>query len=213
EQAEGRRGAITTATDVYGLGAILYAALTAQPPFQADSVLATLDQVRHRAAQPPSKVNPKVDRDLEVICLKCLEKDPRRRYDSADALADDLERYLGGEPIQARPVGSWERLVKWVRRRPAAAALLIMSGVAALALVGVAVGAHYNRQLRTANREIADARQAEEQQRKLTEASLDREKLLRYFNRIVLAGREWNDHNVGRTRALLEECPPELRGW
>src|SRR5262249_21710366 len=101
EQAAGSRRAITTATEVYGRGALLYAALTGQPPFQSDSVLETLEQVRERAPTAPSKVNRKVPRDLGVICLKCLEKDPKRRYGSADALAEGLERFLRGQPILA----------------------------------------------------------------------------------------------------------------
>jgi tetratricopeptide (TPR) repeat protein/predicted Ser/Thr protein kinase len=136
EQASGSRRAITTVTDVYGLGALLYAALTGRPPFKSDSVLETLDQVRECAAQPPSRVNRKVSRDLEVICLKCLEKDPRRRYDSAAALADDLERYQRGEPIQARRTGPIERVVKWTRRRPAIAALV--GAVLLSTLIGIA---------------------------------------------------------------------------
>ena len=129
--------------------------LTGRAPFRGESIATTLDLVRDQEPVPPGRINNLVDRDLETICLKCLAKGPGRRYDSAQALAEDLERYLRGEPILARPVGPWERAAKWVRRRPAAAALLIMSGVAVLALVGVAVGAHYNRQLRAANREIS----------------------------------------------------------
>jgi WD40 repeat protein/tetratricopeptide (TPR) repeat protein len=136
EQAAGQRRAITTATDVYGLGAILYATLTGKPPFQSDSVAETLEQVRGRAPEPPSKLNQRVPRDLEVICLKCLEKDPHRRYDSAAAVADDLGRFLGGEPIQARRVSQVERLVSWCRRNPRLAGAV---GAAAAALVAVAV--------------------------------------------------------------------------
>ncbi|HEX5269196.1 MAG TPA: protein kinase [Gemmataceae bacterium] len=132
EQATGRKGAVTTATDVYGLGAVLYALLTGRPPFQAESVLETLVQVREREPEPPRGVNRRVARDLDTICLKCLAKEPQRRYGSALALAEDLERFLAGQSIQARPVGLWEWGVKWARRRPLAAA-----AVAALVLAVV----------------------------------------------------------------------------
>jgi serine/threonine-protein kinase len=139
EQATGQKGAVTTATDVYGLGAVLYALLTGRPPFQAENVLETLMQVRERQPQLPSGLNRRTPRDLETICLKCLTKEPARRYGSALGLADDLERFLVGQPIQARPVGVWERGAKWARRRPLAVTALA-GLVAALVLLGAGVG-------------------------------------------------------------------------
>ena len=138
EQAVGMRRLVTTLSDVYGLGAVLYALLTDVAPFAGDTALETLDRVRREPPVPPSRVNPNVPRDMEVICLKCLEKDPARRYVSEAALAEDLARYLAGEPIMARPVTRSERAVKWVRRRPAIAALLgSVTLVTALGLGGV----------------------------------------------------------------------------
>jgi WD40 repeat protein len=137
EQTTGRRSVVTTATDVYGLGAVLYATLTGRAPFAADSVAETLQQVRERAPERPSRLNRQVSRDLEVICLTCLDKDVHRRYASAEALAEDLERWLGGLPITARPAGPAERLWRWGRRNPAMAVASVLALTGLVTATGV----------------------------------------------------------------------------
>jgi tetratricopeptide (TPR) repeat protein/tRNA A-37 threonylcarbamoyl transferase component Bud32 len=136
ELADHRKGVAMVAADVYGLGAVLYAVLTGRPPFRGQTVLETLDQLKSADPDPPRRLNPRIDRDLETVCLTCLAKDPARRYASAAELADDLERWLAGEPVRARRVGRWERAWKWVRRNPAVAALLavvVLAGVTLMA--------------------------------------------------------------------------------
>jgi tetratricopeptide (TPR) repeat protein len=134
EQTEKEGPEVGPAVDVYALGVVLYEVLTGRPPFKGTSHWETLEQVRNQDPVPPGRLQPGVPRDLEIICLKCLSKEPGRRYASAAELADDLRRFLDGRPIKARPVPAWERAWKWVRRRPAAAAV-----VAALVLLAVSV--------------------------------------------------------------------------
>jgi WD40 repeat protein/tRNA A-37 threonylcarbamoyl transferase component Bud32 len=134
EQARGGTKTLTTAADVYSLGATLYETLTGRPPFSAESVAEILRLVLDEEPARPRTLNPRIDRDLETVCLKCLEKDPKRRYTSAEALAEDLVHWLAGRPIIARPANALERLTKWARRCPEIAAL------AATVLVVVVAG-------------------------------------------------------------------------
>jgi tetratricopeptide (TPR) repeat protein len=147
EQAAGQRQAVGPAADVWALGAILYECLTGRPPFRAESVLETLAQVRTTEPAPPRALRPSVPRDLETICFKCLRKEPEKRYASAQELADDLLRFLGGEPIRARRVPAWERAAKWVRRRPAQAAAVLLLCVSLMG-GGVAYGFYKEQQFR-----------------------------------------------------------------
>src|SRR5215475_15692510 len=121
EQAVGNNAAVSSATDVYGLGAVLYQLLTGQPPFAGGTTYETIKLLLDTEPRPPRSLNPKIDRDLSTICLKSLEKDPKRRYSSALSLAEDLERWLKHEPILARHIGVFARGRKWVRRNPARA--------------------------------------------------------------------------------------------
>jgi WD40 repeat protein len=134
EQVEGMTRMVGPAADIYALGAIFYHLLTGRPPFQAATVLGTLEQVKTADPVPPSRLQPGLSRDAETICLKCLEKDPQRRYADAAALADDLDRFLTGRPILARPTGAAEHFRKWLRRRPAVA--MLSAAVVAVTVLG-----------------------------------------------------------------------------
>jgi len=183
EQAEGKSKSVGPLADVYSLGAILYECLTGRPPFRAATAMDTIMQVLNDEPVPVRQLNTRVPRDLETICLKCLHKEPARRYDSASSLADDLQRFLTGEPVLARPISTTERLWRWCRKNPGLAS---MAAASAVLLIGtlVSVTALYiqaegQRRLAIANgiradrqREQAEeARANTEEQRKLAEAN------------------------------------------
>jgi eukaryotic-like serine/threonine-protein kinase len=136
EQAQGEKRAIGPAADIYALGAILYEMLTGRPPFRAETSASTLQQALREEPVPPSHLNRRVLRDLETICLKCLHKDPNRRYASAAALAEDLRRFERGDAIRARPTPLWERVARWTRRHPVTGTLVSI-GLLGAACAGV----------------------------------------------------------------------------
>ncbi|WP_165226814.1 serine/threonine-protein kinase [Aquisphaera insulae] len=163
EQVDGGPRRIGPATDIYALGAILYEALTGRPPFRGESPVETLLQVRGADVVPPRRLRPDLPRDLETICLKCLEKDPKRRYATATALANDLKAHREGRPIVARPVPAWERAWLWARRQKAMAAGVALVALAAIALLagGVVhnvVLSRLNGRLERTNEELLEAR-------------------------------------------------------
>ena len=227
EQTGGRNSEIGPATDLYAFGAILYEMLTGRPPFRAATTLDTIMQVVNDEPVPPRQLQSKIPRNLETICLLCLRKEPSRRYASAEALAEDLARFQAGEPIRARPVGRWERAIKWARRRPAVAALA--GALAAVAAIGLTLVTWQWREAVTA-RWTADQRRvqaddaSEDAQRSRSEA--DRQKYLAleqaaiatrqesaarrtsYTAHINLAQRAWNENHLSRVIALLDQDRP-----
>src|SRR5262249_32093719 len=149
EQAAGQTLLVGPAADVYSLGAVFYDLLTGSPPLRGTTIVDTLKMVQHRDPLPPRQLQPSIPIDVQTICLKCLSKDPSRRYATAAELADDLRRFLEGRPIAARPTPAWERLWKWARRRPAEALLAVVCAAGFVGLVGgLALRADQQRQLR-----------------------------------------------------------------
>lgn len=187
EQAAGQPGRFGRAGDIYALGAVLYHLLTGRPPFVAATPTATLRQVLETPPLSPRLLNASIPRDLDTICLKCLEKEPARRFGSAEALAQELERFLNGEPIRTRPLSPLGRVGRWCRRKPQLAGVI---GAAFLIVVAVST---------VAIERIAAARQQEKRER--------------YAANIALADRYIKEGSIDRARDLLLQCPDDLRHW
>jgi WD40 repeat protein len=159
EQAEGKATQVGPLADVYALGAILYVLLTGRPPFRSATVLETLEQAKTVEPVSPRRLVPGLPRDIETIALKCLRKDPAKRYDSSSALGEDLHRFLSGEPIVARPISVWERAARWARRKPALAALGAALVLAVAGLLGLGAWS-YQQIKQSRDKAIADSYRA-----------------------------------------------------
>ncbi len=239
EQTGGKWSEIGPAADVYALGATLYAMMTGRPPFQAATPMDTLIQVVGDEPVPPRRLNASIPRDLETICLKCLEKEPGKRYSSAAAMEEDLRRYLAGEPIAARPVLAWERAWKWARRRPVvagqAAALLLATILGVAGIAWQWRKAEQNFTLAEKNARVARVNERKAQESARTEAAartaaenaaeaetaakidaqrqLVRAEWLLYASKITLAQRELAADNVDAAAAVLKSTQPDFRSW
>ncbi len=202
EQAGRGRGKVGRTSDVFGLGGILYFLLTARAPFQGETIEATIDQVLHTEPVSLRLLNPAVPRDLETLCLKCLEKEPLRRYQTAEEVVEELERFLSSEPILARPISPVERAWRWCRRKPVIAAL-----ASAVLLVGCFGLAGIVWQWLRADAQARKASESEQQSRRLL-----------YASDMNLVQQALKLNNLGRSRQLLDRHRPQpgeedLRGW
>ena len=220
EQATARRGRVSRRTDVYGLGATLYHLLTGRPPFQAESLPQTLDLVLHKEPVAPRLLNPGLPRDLETICLKCLEKEPAKRYPTAQAVAEELGQFLGGQPILSRPIGTAGKAWRWCQRNPRLATAV---GVALLSLVIGLAGVSWQWRRTESQRRRAEsgerlaqrnayAADMKEVQRALEDSDLGR--ALELLNRYRPAGKsEVRPATTARQRGESPKSEMDLRGW
>ncbi len=204
EQASGTPADVTAAADIYALGAILYEMLTGRPPFKGSTPLSTLSQAAEQDVLPPGRLQRHLPREVETICLKCLEKDPHRRYASAQHLAEDLLRFLEDRPILARRISRAEWLWRWCRREPVKAALA--AGLF-LAIIAGFLGVMMQKR-RAEERAVAEAAQ-----RARAEAAEGIALDNLYFSQLAQARLEWRLNNIPASRQLLDQCDLRRRGW
>src|SRR5262245_5780200 len=218
EQAAGRQRHIGPAADIWALGVILYELLTGRPPFQADPALETLILIQAEDPVAPTRLRPGVPRDLEWVCLKCLRKEPEKRYADAAQLAGELRRFLDGLPLEhTRPVGPGERAARWCRRNPVVALLVTALGVSLLGGLAFTARFAWEAQINAANaltqqhraeQETEQVKQKEEE----TRAQKERAEQNLYLAHMQLAQRAWDEGAPDRLRDLLERWRPERTG-
>jgi len=227
EQTGGRRFEIGPRTDIYALGALLYEVLTGHPPFQGETPLDTIKLVRETDPVPPRRLNPRIPADLETITLKCLEKEPRKRYSTAREFAEDLTRFLANQPIHARPARAWEIAGKWIHRNPWRAALAVSASLALIVTSAFWLEIIANRRLADLNLQLTDALGREQEQRIRAEnadretraamAELEKAREVanraQYQTRIAEAQQAIAANSLAEAERLLDLCSPEQRKW